>query len=132
MLNVVDWRTKFYPRIFWNWFGCVSWGLNGCEVCVLIWKGVEATSWPQNLWREPAGNPRTDNIMAASFVEGTRWEPACSGGFCGRSRCCCILKLDPLISAFQHLAQLPAAGLIFGHVATIRTCCGVVAEESEG
>ena len=32
-------------------------------------------SWPQNLRREPAGTPHTENIMAPSFVEGTRWEP---------------------------------------------------------
>ena len=80
--------------------------------------------------------------MAPKFEEGTRWDPAygqhhgpklCGGNPLGTR----ILrrplwpwpvllyfegsKLDPLISAFQHLVQLPAAGLIFGHVATIRT-----------
>ena len=105
---------NFIEGFFWSWFGCVSWGLSGCEVCIFIWKGVEATSWPQNLRREPAGTPHTDNIMAPSFVEGTRWEP----GLCGRGRCCCILRVR---NWTQHLVQLPAAGLIFGHVATIRT-----------
>ena len=84
---------NFIEGFFWSWFGCVSWGLSGCEVCIFIWKGVEATSWPQNLRREPAGTPHTDNIMAPSFVEGTRWKPAYCGGLCGRGRCCCILRV---------------------------------------
>ena len=37
---------------------------------------IRTTSWTQNLWREPVGNPRKDNVMDPKLVEGTRREPA--------------------------------------------------------
>ena len=37
---------------------------------------IRTTSWTQNFWREPAGNPHKDNVMDPKFLEGTRWELA--------------------------------------------------------
>ena len=37
---------------------------------------IRTTSWTQNFWREPAGNPHEDNVMNPKFLKGTGWEPA--------------------------------------------------------
>ena len=106
---------NFIEGFFWSWFGCVSLGLSGCEVCILIGRGLDWAGWVRG------------NIMAPKFVEGTHTDNIMAPrfGILGRPLWPWPVllyfessKLDPLISAFQHLAQLPAAGLIFGHAAT--------------